>query len=379
MTSPGDLRAGKRVPVLDGVRGLAILMVVGYHALAMRHTDPLATTLSEIHGTLWIGVDLFFVLSGFLITLVLLKAKEDARGSYFRRFYTNRTLRIFPLYYATLIVLIVFLPLAILVVGHKQPSFLTGIRNHQIWLWTYMQNWFQAGGPHRLHGLGHFWSLAVEEQFYLVWPFVVLLLSRRRLLQVCIVMPVLCLGLRIALASGGVDGWTIRHLTITRCDTILIGAGLAIAYIDDSLRDRVRRSAPYVTIGAVVGLAAIWTSLGRTSYDKFSLVVTLGFTFTALFSAGLICLSLDHPVLDRSFFRTLGKYSYAMYIFHPVVNAGVHWVLVRTFPSLPTAVPRAVVQFGLTLGLSLVAAMISWSLWESRWLALKRRATPATS
>jgi peptidoglycan/LPS O-acetylase OafA/YrhL len=192
-------------------------------------------------------------------------------------------------------------------------------------------------------------------------------------------MPVLCLGLRIALAGGGMDGWAIRHLTITRFDTILIGAGLALAYLDDTLRDRVRRAAPFVLGGAILGLTVIWASLGRTSYDKYSLVVTLGFTCTALFGAALICVSLDHPVLDRAFLRTLGKYSYAIYIFHPGVNAGVHWLLVRGFPSLSTAVPRAVIQFGLTLGLSLAAAMISWSLWESKWLALKQRAAPARS
>ena len=119
---------------------------------------------SAVMNSTWFGVDLFFVLSGFLITGNLI----DARGQsgYFRNFYARRTLRIFPLYYSVLVGVFLILPLAAPLI--HLPDAYSDLSRNQLWLWSYLQNYVQAKGPHQLPGFGHFWSLAVEEQFYWV-------------------------------------------------------------------------------------------------------------------------------------------------------------------------------------------------------------------
>ncbi|HEX6051682.1 MAG TPA: acyltransferase, partial [Gemmatimonadaceae bacterium] len=171
------------VPALDGVRGLAVALVLVCH-VAWDFSSPsyMERGLIEVARAGWIGVDLFFVLSGFLITGILL----DTRGGpkYFRHFYVRRTLRIFPLYYAILVGVFVITPL---VAATRDRRWFTDIVDQQGWFWTYTSNVFLAvtGRWEQTGILGHFWSLAVEEQFYLIWPAVVLLLSPRQLRTAC--------------------------------------------------------------------------------------------------------------------------------------------------------------------------------------------------
>src|SRR5579862_7894518 len=140
-------------PALDGLRGVAILSVMVEH---------LAPRL--LAGGGWVGVDLFFVLSGFLITGVLLDGKDDPHRG--RTFYVRRALRIFPLYYATL-ALITFGPLA--------KALALGLSAQTLgWYWIYGTNWQIALGMAHIGGpIAYFWSLAVEEQFYLIWPLII--------------------------------------------------------------------------------------------------------------------------------------------------------------------------------------------------------------
>src|SRR5262245_13745 len=172
-----------RVPALDGLRGLAILPVMLTHFVSDGDLSPVSKVDEIVSATLtlgWVGVELFFVLSGFLITGILL----DSRGAphYFRNFYIRRTLRIFPLYYGFLALWLGVLPLF-----YKWPNDVlkvVSIPVSPVWSWAYLTNIVQAlhddwraGPPYTTH----FWSLAIEEQFYLVWPTVVFLFSRRRL------------------------------------------------------------------------------------------------------------------------------------------------------------------------------------------------------
>lgn len=170
------------IPELDGLRGLAILLVFAGHTAQFgsqysETTNPLMSFLGRNTG---LGVDLFFVLSGFLITGLLYDAKESS--GYFRTFYARRTLRIFPLYYATLAIV------AALKFGFPDVFALKTLTSEAQWAnWTYTSNilialkdWGSEPGY-----LGHFWSLAVEEQFYVVWPVVVLAIRRERLIQTC--------------------------------------------------------------------------------------------------------------------------------------------------------------------------------------------------
>ncbi|HKW15841.1 MAG TPA: acyltransferase, partial [Candidatus Krumholzibacteria bacterium] len=162
--------------------GLAILAVMAFHfTLRVPDATPGDRLIHRVLGAGWAGVDLFFVLSGLLITTLLLDAKDAPH--YFRTFYGRRALRIFPLYYG-------FLAAYFLLVVHRGT---TGddhyLWHEQGWWWSYLDNWWLAfvrrTEPPNYFWTGPFWSLAVEEQFYLVWPALVLLLTRRRLTVVC--------------------------------------------------------------------------------------------------------------------------------------------------------------------------------------------------
>ncbi|HVG42973.1 MAG TPA: acyltransferase [Chitinophagaceae bacterium] len=160
-----DARPKVYYPALDGLRGLAILLVVVYHNFGFINYFFFG----------WLGVDLFFVLSGFLITDILLKTREQP--NFIRHFYTRRLLRIFPLYYLALILFLLLIPAA-------NPTLLNVeyYRDNSTWLLLYLQNWLYIFNPTNQSALFHFWSLAVEEQYYLLWPFAVLLVKRAKVL-----------------------------------------------------------------------------------------------------------------------------------------------------------------------------------------------------
>ncbi len=162
------------------------------------------------------GVDLFFVLSGFLITGILL----DAEGSpaYFRTFYSRRIFRLLPLYYIYLIFLAFFLP----AIHHLTRSSMTDYAGSWWWYIAYFCNWkpdHAASDPY----LGHFWSLAVEEQFYMIWPLIVAFTPRRYLARICVALIAFSLGLRCIWSLQRVDWNTIYRLTITRFDPLNAG------------------------------------------------------------------------------------------------------------------------------------------------------------
>src|SRR5215469_7550470 len=177
------------VPALDGIRGLAVLFVIAFHSRApFLNTSEIPFSLFQFLGLGWSGVDLFFVLSGFLITGILLDTRR-APG-YFRVFYARRALRIFPLYFAYLLLILVVLQGIFVVFVRTNPWQHV---NPLLYL-TYSMNWVSGLDD---QWLGHLWSLAVEEQFYLIWPAAVWFCSRRSLPWVCIAMATAALAFRI--------------------------------------------------------------------------------------------------------------------------------------------------------------------------------------
>ncbi|HLL88149.1 MAG TPA: acyltransferase, partial [Tepidisphaeraceae bacterium] len=183
----GPLPAARtHYPALDGLRGLAILLVMVSHYVAPpAGGGRWGLVFRRAADAGWVGVDLFFALSGFLITGILLDAK--GKPGFFRNFFARRTLRVFPLYYGVLFVVCVLLPaLGLLKLG---------VPLSQRWLWLYATNLFpllrSADGAGFFFPnswdlqFGHFWSLAVEEHFYLAWPLVVYALGRRPLMVTC--------------------------------------------------------------------------------------------------------------------------------------------------------------------------------------------------
>ena len=194
---PENARLRGHLVALDGVRGLAILMVLLVHFVAnMQPTTQVERTIVLVTGYGNYGVDLFFVLSGFLITGILYDGRN--KPHYFRNFYMRRLLRIFPLYYGVLAFVFFLAPLIPLLRG---PT-LDYLVENQAWAWLYAVNIHVAKhGEWSLSYINHFWSLAIEEHFYLFWPLVVFMLAGRPRLLIAASLG-LSLGAMVARLTG---------------------------------------------------------------------------------------------------------------------------------------------------------------------------------
>jgi peptidoglycan/LPS O-acetylase OafA/YrhL len=375
VTAEGSVRLRGHFAGLDGVRGLAILMVLAIHFVGDATPATLAQRVVVKAATFGLlGVDLFFVLSGFLITGLLLEAKGEPH--YFRNFYARRILRTFPLCYAVLATLFLVLPLLVTL-----PPLLERARSHQIWLWTYTTNFFIAarGSWDSLTYVNHFWSLAIEEHFYLLWPLVVFTFRSRTLERICLGVLAGGLALRIGLALSGVSELSISVLTPCRIDTLCTGGLLALL---------VRRPAgPSPWIGrsgraglglglALLGLSA-WCTITKLGLPVLHQVRNSGY---AMFFGALTLLSLGpSSQLASRFFQTgwlrfFGKYSYGLYIYHAILSwffleRGLDGRLDALLGNHALAMAaRAVLGIGISTGV----AVISYELFEKRFLALKR-------
>jgi peptidoglycan/LPS O-acetylase OafA/YrhL len=361
----------QKVPELDGVRGFALVMVMAYHCLYFETTGPVSSLIDFLRGYGWIALDLFFVLSGYLITGILL----DMRGTRnrFRNFYARRALRILPLYYLALLLFFNLLPFA---VSGRIADALTAQGADQAYYWLYVQNWLFAwrGNWPVPPDINHLWSLNVEEQFYLVWPLVVYGMGRVSMMRLCVVFMVACLIGRIWLAMQDATWVTIYVSTPTRMDALAVGSWLAGAARSAGGIQRLER---FVLPVGLSGLAiVIGLNLWRGIFHPQDVYCqTLGLTVAAfMFGAMIVGVLCGWPRLCRFFsargLQFLGGYSYAAYVFHfPIL---VFWNV--EFPSfaLPTTLAMGFARFAIIFGLSILVALISWQLWEKRFLALKR-------
>ncbi len=370
---------GRLVP-LDGVRGLAVLVVVIHNSawIAESSAHLLMKLVSAILASGWIGVQLFFVLSGFLITGILL----DSRGKsqYFRSFYLRRILRIFPLYYSIIALTLVVGPLLA-----WSPAWADSVRHSHGWAyWLYLQNWITSSPG--VDALSHTWSLAVEEQFYLVWPLVVWLVGRRGLTYLCLLAIAGTPFLRLALRSSGLDPNAAYVFTIARWDALAAGALLALLLRDDVGRGVVQRWQG--RLAAVAGIAlAVLVGIER-GFHSFDLSVqVVGQSLIAIISACLIAAAVTEgpaaprrlqSMLSSDALRTLGKYSYAMYLFHQPIQQFLSPILGEQVrgADTPWRLARLGLYILLVLGITLLAAMASWRLIEKPCLDLKDRIAP---
>jgi peptidoglycan/LPS O-acetylase OafA/YrhL len=312
MQGRASVASDGRIPALDGLRGLAILGVMINHFSPPYVSGPGHRWIAYAFDNAWIGVDLFFVLSGFLITGILLRTRDEPR--YLRNFYARRSLRIFPLAFTTLAVcflLATFVP-------STQPHF-GEARDHQLWWWFYASNLLLTLENGWVGGhLAHFWTLAIEEQFYLVWPLVVLLLSRRGLFIACIAMIFLAPPIRWWFSNTGLCPGN-HVFTLARIDSLAAGALLALIPLDHLRAPRARAWATLATLFGLSGTLYLAWSLNRPVLFITEFAVPL-FTFLAIGFAGLIALSLSSTTLARLLslapLRALGTISYGMYILH---------------------------------------------------------------
>ncbi len=383
----------KHFPELDGLRGIAILLVLATHyQMAIPAHTGLERALKNVLAHGWAGVDLFFVLSGFLITGILYDSK--GQSNYFRNFYGRRTLRIFPLYYGLLAVILIGL-IAAGAARHWNPS-LPQFRNlwsMQPWLWTYTFNIACAFGHGSAH-LGQLWSLSVEEQFYLVWPLVICFFPRRLLVPTCVAMIVAALALRIALFfyAPHVDAY---FLTPARMDSLAFGALIAML-IRGRYSLRVPKIANWALLAAGILLAGRFslsltrwithrgTTAGAVSRLSELWDSTLIFTVVAVFFAALLVKAIS-PGLGRAgktiatvcrsrSLRTAGKYSYGWYVFHfPIWTWS--FGLASSLPLLHgfrESVAFAPLLIAGNFVVSFAAAYGSYHLYEKHFLKLKK-------
>lgn len=364
----------EHLTALDGVRGVAILLVLAFHLLtpvAQGFGQNFAARLCQMG---WVGVDLFFVLSGFLITGILL----EARGSehYFFNFYARRTVRIFPLYYAVLLGVFVILPLigaaALLGEGGRLA------RQDQAWFWLYATNFRVARVDFVYRSLNHLWSLAVEEQFYLAWPFLVAWLSGSSLRRLCWFFIAAALAIRAGIIFDG--RFPVAAYTLMPCRVDAFGCGALVALA--------RRRGDIATTLWSSGRA--WLALLAALILLFGVIqrpistnpaiATAGYTLLALFFATSIAQVLSHPtgrasrVMSMRALTLCGTYSYALYMFHPMVHSAVHSTLARIGHFSPDSAPPLweLLASVLAIALSFALALLSWHLYEKHFLKLKR-------
>lgn len=363
------MTAPSRVPQLDGLRGIAVLVVLVSHFWGYPAGYD---AINRLVGTGWVAVDLFFVLSGFLITGILLDARDSP--GYYRNYFARRVLRVFPLYYALLGVVFLLLPLF-----GSSPELHAVLRDRPLYL-AYLANVAIVLHGWQLFPLDITWSLAVEEQFYIVWPFVVRRLSPRGLLLglagTVVVVPLI----RTVAWLFGV-GWMATHmLTFFRLDGLALGGLVALAVRHGSLTPALRRVA--LCVLAVVGpLLVVLIETGRFARNSL-LVGTIGYSLLAVFFAALLvrCLPagshltrlLSHAALCR-----IGVVSYGIYLVHPLCWLVVGTALATLGMDVDTLTRSPLANAGLAVVLPSIAAYgiaeLSFRYFESPILALKER------
>jgi peptidoglycan/LPS O-acetylase OafA/YrhL len=337
----------KKVPALDGLRGIAILLVFAHHYGSIGINSPHfpARALAALCTFGWSGVDLFFVLSGFLITGILYDTRSDP--GYYKKFYARRALRIFPVYY--LFALIMFLA-------------------NSRWTWAHLTFLFYVGYPAvlisqslgasvlRLH-IFHLWSLAVEEQFYGIWPW--LLAKLKNPLNACLSAIVFAFALRCAIQGLRLSSlWSYTFL-LCRVDSLAVGSAIALLLRRGA---NLMPWAPRVLGMTSAALLAICI-LQHTANPYYTPMLTAGPSLTAFAYGALLLIALAHGrFFQLSVLRMFGKYSYGIYLFH--------FPLIPVFEPLKPRLQWAYVPFCLLANLAIAAT--SFHLLEEPILRLKK-------
>ena len=340
----------RRIPELDSIRGFAAVLILAYHLW----------TESVYFG--WAAVNLFFVLSGYLITAIILR--ENRWPNFLLRFYARRSLRIWPIYYLTLAIVV-----AVALVRGGQG--LDGLPYYLLYLQN-VPHYYSGAVPKFPLSFFHTWTLAAEEQFYMIWPLMIALLGRAAVVPACLA----CLAAATASRIAGFDD----YLLLTNCDGFACGGLLAVLLADPGrvgvARAGLRLAAvPLVALMVLVnfnlrgispmirrslGLSQVaWQSLAEAGTNLFFMV-----------AIGLIVLGSGRAALGWLRHRSLthlGAISYGVYLYHWPIFLAVDAAAASL--ALPTAWWHAPVKVGLTFA----AASLSWRFIEQPTLALKSR------
>lgn len=351
-------------PALDGLRGVAILLVLFVHNYGFMNYFFFG----------WVGVDLFFVLSGFLITEILLDTMNQP--GFLKKFYIRRFLRIFPLYYLLLVVCLFLLPAISSL--HLDIRFYD---QNQVWQWAYLQNWLYVFKvPYGDKLLMHTWSLAVEEQFYLVWPLLILLFRSPRKLMVLMLLIFIGVGIaRYLVWNQQVEDLAYNSLyTFTRIDGLCIGSMIAIL---QKLQPGwlKKYSTLLVFLMALVNFGFYFMNI-RSGFTLPYLAFVGYSTFAVLF--GLVVYECVNEgkhwlkwMLDNRILKFFGKISYGLYVWHwplylLLFEPLLFWIVKEFHLSIKWAATGSAT---LALIAALVMSLLSYRFFEKPFLSLKNR------
>ena len=365
------INSKKHLPPLDGLRGLAILLVFFYHyAGGLQHTAHSASmhVFGAIFGFGWSGVDLFFVLSGFLITGILFDTQDDP--AYYKKFYVRRSLRIFPIYYIFLVVygLLAFLHLdGRFHLGHV--AFLFYLGYPATLLWPALESISPS-----VH-FTHLWSLCAEEQFYLVWPWVI---SRLRtpflIVTACVTAIAVAPALRTFFVLHHLHAWEYAFLP-SRMDALAVGGLIAILMRGRGKSITEKWALPVFLTSSlcVIGICVA----RRTADHADGLIGTAGFTFIAIAYGALLILAIcSGSVLERIFslplLRLFGKYSYGIYLFHFPLSEFLSPRREAFISTTHSFVIGSITFVVFCLLVNLLVAALSFHLIESPIIGLKK-------
>lgn len=344
----------KYLKELDGIRAIAALMVMFFHFFqSLEVNTPFLSIIKKGAFIGQTGVSLFFVLSGFLITRILIASKNSE--NYFLNFYMRRSLRIFPLYYFYLLLVFIILPL----LNHTNiPAF-----KQQIFHWIYLQD-FAITFHWDYKGPVHFWSLAVEEHFYLFFPMLVYFLKEKKLIIALLVIIFTSILVRFILSS---KGYEVFFFTFTRMDELAMGAILAIFEIKNYF---IENNVKYFATGFI--LSSIPTILLWILFSGNKVVILQVFKFLFISSsyfflvALIVCMknsSFIKKILNTQFLSYTGKISYGLYVYHGLCYDYIEsWPLINALP----------LRFILSFALAYVGASLSYYLIENQFLKLKK-------
>lgn len=364
------------VPALDGVRGIAILLVMIYHFINSLGVLGVRTPLLQVFDLGWCGVDIFFALSGFLITGILLDSKTST--NYFKNFYIRRVLRIFPLYYAALVVVFV-LRAALPDAGVWGAHASAGAPGSLLWPATFLQNAAVALAGGRAAGITtHYWSLAVEEHFYLLWPLLVWLArTRRQVLALAVAAGALSILARALVLWHGPPLYLMFGLTPLRLDGLAIGAITAVLVRDHSRRTLIPWALALLALALAAGAALIL--LRHTTSQTDAALWLFAYPLASVCTAAMVILCLGGgrvaATLSLAPLRWFGKYSFGLYVWHPIIGVLLfHSAIAIAHPGQPAG--RVLAAAAAVLVIDLLVAWLSFELWEKRFLALKGVLTP---
>ncbi|MGA2429294.1 MAG: acyltransferase [Candidatus Acidiferrum sp.] len=367
---PKGASSSGRIPELDGLRGMAILLVLLCHFIGNSDHTSLPVWLDRFFWVFrsgWMGVDLFFVLSGFLIGGILLDSRSSA--DYFQRFYIRRVHRILPIYFLLMllftltVVILQFFPQGRTTVSLREllvlPKCVFFLQNFLASFTDFQWRWFVVT-----------WSLAVEEQFYLVAPFFVRFLSLPRLTRLLVSFVVASPTLRFV-GFCYFHGGLLNGALAWRADTLAFGMLAAIAWRTPAIQEaliRNRRRLQWIVAVFAVGILLLLKSLIVLPLPLVA--VSFGYSWIAAFFTCLLLLIISQSggwitaLMRMSWLRFLGTISYCLYLVHMPINQFSHLLLLhRPRPAIEDW--QGVGVTFLAVALSLVVAKLSWVYIES--------------